>query len=541
MRTILSLGLLCCLIAAHAQKLNYTWSPMMEWKYKEESIDKVLSYDNNGLFILRKIGDMRADRVVEKYKDNLALDYQTDLKLETKGVRDFTGYLHAVVCNGTPYVFFYHWDDAKSTYNVIVRKINEKGLLGDEITIGKDEAEKFGKAPDYKFISSPDGSKIAAIGLMPFEKESIEKWHVLIYNVDGMSKVLDKTMECLVPRERYEINDMMLTNSGSLQVFKMWDVKKEGKYNAIVTVKPDGNIKRTDISTGGKAISFHKVFVNRSGHSSVIGFLNPDEKDWKRISSHFYVSVDENGEIRNNTIEPLGEMVLSHVFAGIMKGKAEKEEQPLKEYQFADFIETDNGDMELFIEFYSELSKTAPNTDPLKMIYQYERTHKKVLVVRLDKTGKKLWAQELDKKQVYNTLQSNKYWGGFVPLVSDNQTYLLWNNMEFPTVPGKLAIQVPGWYDASRQKHIAYDEYGDRAGYYTCLSGIDDKGEVLFKDQPIPGAMPMIGMYKDAIYSVGFSSRIFARNGNSVVLIMEMPAGATAGGTKYQFCKVTLS
>lgn len=413
----------------------------MEWKYKEESIDKVLSYDDKGLFILRKIGDLRAERILEKYKDNLALDYQTDLKLETKGVRDFTGYLHAMVCKGMPYVFFYHWDDARSTYNVIVRNINEKGQLGDEVIIGKDEAGKFGKAPEYKFVSSPDGSKIAAIGLMPFEKESIEKWHVLIYNADGMGKILDKTVECLVPRERNEINDMMLTNSGSLQVFKMWDVKKEGKYNAIVTVKPDGNIRRTDISTGGKAISFHKVFVNKSGQSSVVGFLNPDEKDWKRISSHFYVSVDENGEIRNNTIEPLGEMVLSHVFGGIMKGKAEKEEQPLKEYQFADFIEMDNGDMELFIEFYSELSKTAPNTDPLKMIYQYERTHKKALVVRLDKTGKKLWAQELDKKQVYNTLQSNKYWGGFVPLVNDNQTYLVWNNIEFPTVPGKLAIQ----------------------------------------------------------------------------------------------------
>ena len=537
---MISIMLLMVFSTMQAQQPTYVWSPVMDYKYKAERIDKVLNYNENGLFILRKAGEMPSYYYVEKYNSNLTRAYQTEMRIEPKGVRDRVGYLSTVMSNNVPYGFFYHWDDASSTYHVIARKMGEDGVLGDEVKLGKDNPEKFGKAPEYKFIASPDGTKIAAIGLLPFEKETIEKWHVLIYQVDGFKKLLDKTIESQVPRERFEINDLMLGNSGNLQVFKMWDEKKVGKFSTIVTVKTDGTIKRTDLDLGIQAISFRKVFVNKSGHAAVIGFLNPDDKEWKRISAHFYFSVDENGTIVNNVIEPLGQQVLSKVFFGLSKGKAEKEDQSIKEFEFTDFIEHDNGEITVFVESFSQNSKIIPNADPAKMESSYDRTHKSLLVIKLDKTGRKMWTEKLEKKQNYTTMQDYKYWGGVVPFMKDNETFLIWNNINFPEISGKMAQATQGWYDNNKQKHYVYEEYGNRAYYGTCLSGVAENGTLMFGDQPVPNALPLVGMYKDAVYQVTFSSAVFARYKNSVVLIMEMPAGMNAGATKYQFCKVTL-
>ncbi len=522
-----------------AQSPSFLWSPVMEFKFKKEAIDKVMSYDGNSLFLLRSGGELPTWYQMEKYDANLKPVYQTALKPTVKGPRDNNGYISSLVCNGKPIAFFYHWDDAASVYNVIARRIDDKGEMGEEVIIGKDKAEKFGKAPDYKFVASADGSKFAAIGVMPFEKESIETWHVLIYESEGLKEIQDKIMECLVPRERFEINDMMLSNTGSLQVFKMWDVKKEGKFSSIVTVTPDGKVKRSDLDLEGKAISFHKVFVNNSGHASVIGFLNPDEKDWKRISGHFYMSVDAQGNFTNKKIENLGSMVLGHVYSGLSKEKAEKEGQPLKEFEFVDFIENENGEMTAFIEHYSQLTKSG-STDPTSLISIYDRTHKQAIAIRFDKTGTKLWAQKFDKKQNYLTKQSDKYWGGFVPFISENNIYYIWNHIQFPEIPGKLAQATQGWYDAAKEKHFVYEEYGNRAHFPTCMSGTDDKGEPMFADQPVKFALPLIGMYKNAVYSVTFNSRVFARYKNSLVLIMEMPAGIAEGATKYHLCKLSL-
>jgi hypothetical protein len=541
MKFIFSLAFMCMLGSLCAQQPAYQWSPVMDYKYKSEKIDDVLSYNDKALFLLRKAGEMPSYYYVEKYSNNLSLAYQAEMKLEPKGVRDRVGYLSSAVCNDVAYGFFYHFEDESSTYKVIACQIDDKGKLGEEIVLGKDNPEKFGKAPDYKLITSPDGSKIAAIGLLPFEKESIEKWHVLIYEVNGFKKLLDKTVESLVPRERFEINDLMLGNSGNLQVFKMWDVKKEGKYSTIVTVKTDGSVRRTDLDLGIQAISYHKVFVNKSGHAAVIGFLNPDEKDWKRISSHFYISVDENGAKVNNVIEPLGEQVLSKVFFGLTKGKAEKEDQCIKEYEFVDFLENDKGEITVFLEYFSQTSKSIPNTDPAKLLSNYDRTHKALIMIRLDKTGRKVWTEKLEKKQNYVTMYDDKYWGGVVPFMVENQTYIVWNNINFPEIPGKLAQATQGWYDNNKQKHFVYEEYGNRAVYGTCLSGVAESGLLMFADQPVPNAMPLVGMYKDAVYAVTFSSRVFARYRNSVVLIMEMPAGINSGAAKYQLCKLTVN
>src|SRR5688572_1080555 len=119
MKLKLSLALICLLGTLNAQQPTYQWSPVMDYKYKSEKIDDVLSYNDKALFLLRKAGEMPSYYYVEKYNPNLSLAYQTEMRLEPKGVRDRVGYLSSTVCNDIAYGFFYHFEDESSTYKVI--------------------------------------------------------------------------------------------------------------------------------------------------------------------------------------------------------------------------------------------------------------------------------------------------------------------------------------------------------------------------------------------------------------------------------------
>ncbi|MDP2175709.1 MAG: hypothetical protein Q8K70_07340 [Bacteroidota bacterium] len=527
------------LLSLNAQNLIYTWSAVDDFN-KDEEISEVLSMDNNHTFIYKKTGNNpNAYHMIEKYDNNLKLIYSAEGVMEVKSPKDHVGFLKYKVCNGKALAFFFHYINESRTYRIIAKTIDDKGKFSEEIEIGKTVIEKFYRSPTYRFAVSPDGSKIGIIGVFPFEKETNEKWHVMVYEVNGLKKIIEKDMDSGIPNERNEHNALTITNSGCLQIFKKWDAKKEGEFATYVTIKTDGKLSRTDINFDKKAISWYKSFVNKAGHSTVVGFLNPDDKNWLRLSHYYYVSVDENGKIVKNIVDYLGEKVFSNVYTGSKGSKLDNDLN--SDYIFTDFLENDKGELSLFIEKYTQSSKSTPNTDPTKMIEDFSKKHQASIVLHLDIDGKTKWVGYFDKTQEYRTQRRYKFWGGMLPIYNNDNLFLIWNNINFPDVPVKtVGLSRPGWRDASGNVHTL-EEYGSRMVHPTCLSGFDGNGSLMFQDQPVKNAIPLIEMYKDAIFNVTFNSKIFGRFGNQLLLIMEMPAGPEQGASKYQLCKITVN
>lgn len=521
---------------------SYKYSLVEEYKSATHEVSKILSFDNNG-FIIEEITGSLTNRnyVIKKYSSAMKLVYSTTMELSQKTPRDYRGYINTVTCKGVPYGLFYHWIDATSTYNLVVRKVGDDGELSNEAVIGSDKPEKFGKAPEYKFVVSDNGEYLSAVGVTSFEKDEQEKWHVITIKSSDLSGKVDKTINTTVMRERYEKNDFFLTNTGTLLSYKKWDVKKEGYFTALVAVSSDGKVSKTDISLEGRAVSDHKLFLKKDGTIGLLGFYEPDQKYYKRISGHFYYNFDQSGTKLSGTKEDLGIMVLSQIYVGLEKGKADKENEPIKEYRLVDVLEMENGELSILLEKFDENSVTAPGYPPESFTKLYTRTHKNLLDIRLNKEGKKTRATVFSKEQTYNTVAPYKEWGGIIPFVKENDVHFIWNYIDFPTVnTAGIALPQPGWKDASGKKYLAFKEYGDRMRLPTCISGIAADGTFLYNDQPIPNAIPLIGMYKEAVFKYVFSSQLYARNGNKLLLLMEMQNGFDKGETKYQFCTLTL-
>jgi hypothetical protein len=528
------------MFATQAQNTSFKWGQVSEFKNAEEFFDEVLYFGDDATFMLKR-NVKNFQYYIEKYDANLKLVYSTEAFVTNNEKTNSQSFAGAAVLNGKGYFFMHVWNEISKVNTLMGFELDDKGNEVNRFDVSKLTVEKRGKVPDYTFTTSPDHSKLGIMGVYPFEKEETEKWHVIFFDPNGNKTTFEKKeMDTQVPQERFEVNELLLNNNGSLTSYKEWDVKKVGQFSAFVTVNAKGEIKRTDADFGGKASAYREVFLNKNGNATVIGFLSPIEKKYGSISEHYYFNVDDNGNTITCVHEPFSENIFSLVFTG---DRASKLGQKLSthDYKFSHFIEGEKGEVTLFLEKLNETSKSLPlppgQTGMAPNLYTYE--HGQVLVIRLDNKGHLLWASDFKKTQTYKTERQYAYWGSLVPLMSNDNVYFLWNNIDFPLIP-KTGLAQPGWIDNAGNKHHL-SEYGNRMVHPTCLSGLDENGNLLFGDSPVKNALPLVEMYKGATYAVSFNSRFYKQVGNKVLLIMEMPGGAGKGQAKYQLCVVTIN
>ncbi|HEY1048064.1 MAG TPA: hypothetical protein VGF79_16610 [Bacteroidia bacterium] len=525
--------------AAVAQNTTFKWGQLGEFKNSDDHFTEVLHFSDNAVFLDRY--DYKSYKhYIEKYDANLKLVYSVEAYMTKSEIKNTMSYAGAAVLGGKAYFFIHVWnpDDLENT--LMAFELDDKGEEVRRFPLAKISAEKKGKVPDYTFAVSPDQTKLGAIGVYPFEKEDTEKWHAIIYDEAQKKVILDKkNVETKVPQERYEINDLLINNNAVMFSFKRWDIKKLGQFTAFVTLTPNGDAKRTDTELGGKAITSRKVFLNKQGQASVVGFLSDFEKDGGEMAGHYYFTVDEKGDLLKCTHEAFGEDVFKLVDAG---GLITKDMYRLRsDYKYVNCVEGDKGEITLFIEKYKADRKSLPlppgQTGMPPSEYSY--VHGEAIAIRLDNTGHRLWAADFKKTQTYKSLRQYVYFGSIVPLMKGDEVYFIWNNIDFPLIP-KTGLATPGWLDAAGKKHTL-EEYGGRMVHPTCLSGYDANGNPLFADNPVQYAMPLLEMYKGATYPVSFNTSLTAQNGNKVLLIMEMTGGADKGQGKFQLCVVTVN
>jgi hypothetical protein len=527
------------MFATQAQNTSFKWGQVNDFKNEEEYFDEVLYFGDDATFMLKR-NVKNYHYYVEKYDANLKLVYSTEAFVSNNEKTNSQSFAGAAVLNGKGYFFMHVWNDATKVNTLMGFELDDKGNEVKRFDVSKLTAEKRGKVPDYTFATSPDHSKLGIIGVYPFEKEETEKWHVIFFDPnDNKTTFENKEMDTKVPQERFEVNELLLNNDGSLFSFKVWDIKKMGQFSAFVTVNAKGEIKKTEADFDGKAATSRKVFLNKDGNATAIGFLSPDEKNWGYMAEHYYFSVNSNGDQVVSNHEGFNEALFSLVYTG---DRASKVGQKISnDYKFVHFTEGEKGEVTLFLEKFNETSKSLPlpqgKTGMPPTLYSYENGQ--VLVIRLDNKGHMQWTSDFKKTQTYKTERQYAFWGSLVPLMSNDNVYFLWNNIDFPLIP-KTGLAQPGWIDNNGTKHHL-SEYGNRMVHPTCLSGFDENGNVLFGDSPVKNALPLVEMYKGATYAVSFNSKFYKQVGNKVLLIMEMPGGAGKGQSKYQMCVVTIN
>lgn len=522
------LVLICLIILgfqlSQAQNLNFTWSPVFEIKYKDEVNHKVLFANDDELVLLRKSqGRLPLNPYYEvvNYGADLKEIYKLEISPKYGTTNDAQWLVDVVKAQDKIIVVYEHFikADGKSYYEYA--EISEDGKLSEIKRLGNVEHSKYSEKPEVQVAVSPDETKFGIFARKDHQRKTNEKWMVWGYDVKDQKKIFEKSIETEVQSKKSVYNEAFINNSGNIQVYKRWKVKKEGYKYAIYTIPTTGQMVQTMIDIEENEIADKKIFFNKEGNLTVCGLYHKAGKSWSPFTGTFVSTYNHEGNNIINNFEYFGEMVLGLVYPNSKRAK--KEDIHIKNYKLTSVSELDNSTISIVIENLKEFKLSAK--DPNKpFLTNFDRTHGKAIVIRLTKEGKKIWAQSLDKEQKYTTQRPNKFWGGVVPVFNNGNEYLIFNQTTIP------------------KKFFKSGLFVGTSGYFaTFIAGIDKEGQPVYTEEGHNNSVPIYDLYKDRKINPTFNSKFYGSGENSVYLFMEMIQGAEKGGTKWQICKITFN
>lgn len=174
----------------------------------------------------------------------------------------------------------YNKDEKKSI--LYAHELNEKGMVNDAAgkAIASISAEKAMNSGDFKIKASSDGKSFVVLSEFPFVKETKEKFSVNVYD-NSLRQIWNKELELQYDSRRGPVNDVTLSNSGTVYVIKKVEGPKNADFYTNYQIADKGaKVKESilEMETPKKIVNYGYLIDENTNDLTITGYYTEDGK-----------------------------------------------------------------------------------------------------------------------------------------------------------------------------------------------------------------------------------------------------------------------
>lgn len=183
------------------------------------------------------------------------------------------------------------------------------GKRQKKVLLNSQPVESASNSGNFYVNVSSDGTKVAVIYELPFEKEGMEKCIVTVYD-DNFKQLWKKDYTFTCESTRAPKNTIFVNNNGAVFILKQTDVKKAFDQFSFFTFSADGKtVTEKKIELGnGFVISTYRELFNAAGDLQLAGYYFMNKKVGINVETPdgiFYLHVSgTNGDLLAAKINP---------------------------------------------------------------------------------------------------------------------------------------------------------------------------------------------------------------------------------------------
>lgn len=520
---------------ASAQEPICTWGETMENNSNEFSITGILGHDESGFYVMKESGPVSNHHIwLEKYNNAYKKLYSVDVSPAPGTFNDGQYFNKLLFAKSKFLVFSQTWskDKAKSGFNV--REVALDGTIGEKsVDLDEHPAEKQLKMGDFIVSLSPDKSKLLILSQVGFEKGSMEKAGLKVYDVGTWKELWKKEIDFAVEASRNPKNKIMVDNNGDAYLYKETSLEKGVFKRTLYTYNTvSSKLEEKNIDFGAVYAPYVDLRFNSKGDLVLSGFYTHSNN--MEMAGTYYFRIDgKTKAIVGQKNESLGK----DIFSNFMNEKnAVKPTASLDNFKFHDaLIRSDEST--LFVIEYSTLSKSAvANTGGAGVMpeYDYTYTSKEVVLICVDKDGNRKWHKVFSKQQNENTRNPNRRYDSFVYGLFNDEFVIIWNHIDLNKMLIPVVMGVPAWEETDGKVYKKHIEFGKMVPYAPFMDVISSTGEQRYKN--LKFGLPLKKMHESSPFEMSMNTNVFYQMEDGIILYSE----TNADGRRIKFGKIKL-
>jgi len=228
---------LSCAPILFAQEVNIQNSEELVNQSNTAFFKEFLGFNANGFYVLRSNGDLVNEEIlIERYSKSFK-HIKTVRVPNGEGVMgDSKSHRKTTMNNGKIYHFYDGWNKKEGKSSLHVYLSDEDGApLKEARVLENISAPSQMNSAWFRYMFSPDGSKLLIATELPFEKGATEKFKIQVFSTEDLSSLWSYTINYEFESKRNPSNLTAVNNQGVVVIFKEHDHgKKERTYQWIV-------------------------------------------------------------------------------------------------------------------------------------------------------------------------------------------------------------------------------------------------------------------------------------------------------------------
>ncbi len=484
-----------------------------------------LGSDETGYYILKKEGPISSEKIwLEKYSPDFKLLFTYNIESTSGVMGNSMMHRYTKMNKGKVIVFLEGWNKAESQNSLWLKEVGADGKMPETaIPLEKEFSTGQMKSADYSVSFSPDGSKLVVMTEKPYAKGQREELRLQVFSTDGYTSLWTKEITFENEAERYPSNDIVVTNEGTVFLYKDYKISNKEHTYQLFTYSKDSE-KKAVIDLMGYFPSAYKMQLDASGKLIMAGTLanaGENASNWRGI---WYLRADASGAVLQNKTEQLGADLLRLV---VSEKNAMQDNYSLDNYMLKDVLLKPDGGIILLAEEHRKNYSAIGTAQP--PVYNYELDYGNAAVISLDAEGNRQWGNFIVKKQHENTLNPDHHYGSIAYQLKNNNLYVVWNQMDIhiDAPLGKFRY----WFDRSGAKINIDNIFGKEAFYPTVLTVLRPDGTFSHPDHTF-NSLPLTEIQKPNAFSMAVDPSFFFTTNDGIVILSRMP-GAEAKRFKF--------
>ncbi len=522
--------LLSCVV--FGQEPLITWGKPLTNENVEAKIKRIIRSDESGFYALRETNSFLNKKCwIEKFDASYNQVFSKEFDVNEGVMGKSLTYRFMVPSKENFLLFYDNWDKAQMKASLMVRKINLDGELEkDQVELEMMTAQRQINSGNYSAVTSPDKTKLLVLSEFPYEKGSMEKVRLSVFDALTLKKIWSKDITLNNESKRTLNNEILVDNNGNAFMLKLIDGEKQRYDYFLSTINNVNQTWKTNtIFQDERLFTSHIFKMDPQGNVVVAGFYST--KNERKLEGTFYVRCGSDLTAAATSYEPFGVKFLSQHMS---EKKAAEPNAFIGEQNIKDLVFLSDGSSILIAEKSNMSTTSYPSAEgaAARPITKYSYYYEYGSFFCLEKNGKIKWSNTLQKSQSELELNEDQnQFGSFVYGVVNDRLFILWNNTRL--TPNSIPAQ--SWTEKDGKEYYKNQEFGDKTHHPTFMYVLEPTGKITYEEKKF--GLPLFSMHKNSVFRMSMYPSVFQTVEDGILLMSEMNSNE---GKRYKFGKINL-
>ena len=229
MKNWITLSLLILTGITFGQEPLITWGKPLTNENVEAKIKRIIHSDESGFYALRETNSFLNKKCwIEKFDVSFNQVFSKEFDVNEGVMGKSLTYRFMLPSKENFLLFYDSWDKSQMKASLMVRKINLDGELEkDQVELEMMTAQKQMNSGNYSAVTSPDKTKLLVLSEFPYEKGTMEKVRLSVFDALTLKKIWAKDITLNNESKRTLNNEILVDNNGNAFMLKLIDGEKQ--------------------------------------------------------------------------------------------------------------------------------------------------------------------------------------------------------------------------------------------------------------------------------------------------------------------------